>query len=344
MTSRSPARVRATIAPALALVAALAAVLALAACGGDEDGAAAGSATAAGGAAAITDDTGERVELERPAQRVVAIEWESAENVLALGVEPVGVGDRDIYRDWVAAGEDLPPSTESVGTRGEASLEKIASLEPDLIVAGRDGIEESRAKLERIAPVAVFDIAPEPGSGTTEWERMRTEVERLGVLLGREERAEELLTRLERTLDEQAAKVKRAGAAGDSVALVQGFTDGKPSARLFDDGAQLVGVLRRLGLENAFDGEAQRWGITPAGLEGLRRVADADWMLTFALRSDDPFRETWSRNPAYRRFPVVERDRVVPLGGDTWPWGGPLSAELAAKRIAAAVSGELRPY
>lgn len=335
MISRSPARLRAVFIPALALVAALS----LAACGGDGNDASAGTA-----ALAITDDTGKRVELERPARRVVAIEWESAENVLALGVDPVGVGDREIYRDWVAAGEDLPEGTQSVGTRGEASLEKIASLKPDVIVAGRDGIEKSRAKLERIAPVAVFDIAPEPGSDATEWERMTTEVQRLGVLLGKPEAADALLARLERTLHEQRAKVERAGAAGQSVALVQGFTDGKPSARLFDDGAQLAEVLRRLGLENAFKGKRQRWGITPAGLEGLRRVAGADWMLTLALPSDDPFRETWSENPAYRRFPVVERDQVVPLGGDTWTWGGPLSAELAARRIAAAVTGGVEPY
>ena len=335
MTSRFTARVRAALIPAVALIAALS----LAACGGDDNDASAGT-----GRVAITDDTGKRVELERPATRVVAIEWESAENVLALGVDPVGVGDREIYRDWVAAGEDLPESTQSVGTRGEASLEKVASLKPDLIVAGRDGIEKSRAKLERIAPVAVFDIAPEPGSGATEWERMTTEVQRLGVLLGKADAADALLARLERTLDEQRAKVEGAGATGQSVALVQGFTDGKPSARLFDDGAQLVEVLRRLGLENAFDGKQQRWGITPAGLEGLRRVADANWMLTLALPSDDPFRETWSKNPAYRRFPVVERGRVVPLGGDTWTWGGPLSGELAARRIAAAVTGEVEPY
>jgi iron complex transport system substrate-binding protein len=328
---------------AVALLALLAAFV-LAACGGDEEPAPAGEASAAQRPVAITDDTGRRVELERPARRVVAIEWEAAENTLALGVDPVGVGDAEIYRDWVAAGEPLPETTQSVGTRGEASLERIAALRPDLIVAGRDGAAQNRDDLERIAPVAVFDIAPEPGSGATEWERMRAEVQRLGVLLGRSEQAEGLLARLDRTLAREAERVRAAGAAGDRVALVQAFTDGRPSARLFDDGAQLVEVARRLGLENAFEGERQRWGITPAGLEGLRRVGDADWLLTLALPSDDPFRETWAENPAFRRMPVVRADRVVPLGGDTWTWGGPLSAELAARRIAAAVTGEAEPY
>jgi iron complex transport system substrate-binding protein len=132
--------------------------------------------------------------------------------------------------------------------------------------------------------------------------------------------------------------------AGQRVALVQAFTAGKPSARLFDDGALLVEVVSRLGLENAFDGERRQWGITPAGLEGLQRLGDADWLLTLALPSDDPFKETWGKNPAYQRMPVVEKRHVVPIGGDTWTWGGPLSAELAAKRIADAVTGEIAPY
>jgi len=338
---------RALTAAPLALLALLALLtaLVLAACGGDDEPTPAGEGAApAERPVAITDDTGRRVELDRPARRVVAIEWESAENTLALGVDPVGVGDAEIYRDWVAAGEPLPEGTQSVGTRGEASLERIAALRPDLILAGRDGAARNRDKLEQIAPVAVFDIAPPPGSGATEWERMRTQVERLGVLLGRPAQADRLLAHLDRTIAREAERIREAGVAGQSVALVQAFTDGRPSARLFDDGAQLVEVVRRLGLRNAFDGERQQWGITPAGLEGLRRVGDADWMLTLALPEDDPFRETWGQNPAFRRMPVVRADRVVPLGGDTWTWGGPLSAELAARRIAAAVTGEIEPY
>ena len=343
-TAVRKARPRAAIAHArlLAALAFAVAMLALAACGGDET--AAGSGAGGGGPVDVTDDTGKRIELDRPARRVVAIEWEAAENVLALGIDPVGIGDAEIYRDWVAAGGDLPKTTKSVGTRGEASLERIAAMKPDLIVAGRDGVAKNRDKLEQIAPVAVFDIAPKPGDDATEWERMRTEVERLGVLLDRRDEASALLARLDRSLAEQAKLIEDAGAKGQSVAIVQAFTSGKPSARLFDDGAQLVEVARRLGLENAFDGKRQQWGITPSGLEGLRRVGDADWMLTLALADDDPFKETWSKNPAYQRLPVVERGHVVPIGGDTWTWGGPLSAELAAKRITAAVTGKTKPY
>jgi iron complex transport system substrate-binding protein len=325
-------------------VAIVAAALLLAACGDSDSDADGASNSGAGGAITVTDDLDRKVELDAPATRVVALEWEAVENVLALGVDPVGVGDGDIYRDWVAAGKAIPEGTESVGTRTEPSVEKVASLEPDLIVAGTTAAETNLEQFEKIAPVVVFDIAPKPGDDATEWERMEAEVDRLGTLLGKEDEADELLADMEASLEEQAARIAEAGVQGDRVALVQAYTDGKPSARLFDDGALLVEVLRRIGLENAYAGEPQQWGITTVGLEGLRQVADADWLLTLTLAEDDPFLDTWSKNPAYQAFPVAKADRIVPVGGDTWTWGGPLSVSLAAERFADAVTGETKPY
>jgi iron complex transport system substrate-binding protein len=100
----------------------------------------------------------------------------------------------------------------------------------------------------------------------------------------------------------------------------------------------LVDVARRVGLTNAYDGAKQDWGITEVGLEGMRKVADADWLLTMALENDDPYGGPWAENPAWKRLAVVERGRVRSIGADTWTWGGPLSAVLAANRFADAVT------
>ena len=312
-------------------------LLALAGCGDNESGA----APASSAPAAITDDTGTRVELDAPAERVVTVEWDHTENALALGVTPVGAGDAEMYREWVAAGPDVPEATESVGTRSEPSLERIAALQPDLIIGGREGVLKSRAKLERIAPLVVFDgyVDPAKSRDGAEWERMVGQFRRTAVLLGAEDRAEEVLADVERDVAAARERIEDAGRAGDSIALAQGFTSGKPVSRLFDDGAMLVEVARRVGLENAYDGPAQDWGITQVGLEGMRQVGDADWLLTMARPGDDPFTGPWAENPAWRRLPVVERDRVRAIGADTWTWGGPLSAALAAQRFAAALTG-----
>jgi len=321
------------------LLVALLCALLVAGCGEDEETPAA-PASSSGAPVAITDDTGTRIELDAPAQRVVTIEWDHTENALALGATPVGAGDTEVYRDWVAAGPPIPAETESVGTRSEPSLEKIAALQPDLIIGGREGVLKSREKLEQIAPLVVFDgyVDPAENREGAEWDRMVSQFERTAVLLGAEDKAEEVLAGVEEDVEAARAEIEEAGAAGDEVALAQGFTSGKPVSRLFDDGAMLAEVARRVGLENAFDGELQDYGITQVGLEGMRQVGDADWLLTMALEDDDPFAGAWAENPAWQRLPVVEADHVRAIGADTWTWGGPLSAALAAERYADAVT------
>jgi iron complex transport system substrate-binding protein len=324
---------------ALAALLAVPATLALAACGGNEP-ASTPAAEAAGGPVAITDDLGRRVELDAPAERVVTLEWDATENTLALGVTPVGAGDTQIYRDWVAAGRPIPKDTAAIGTRTEPSLEKVAALKPDLIIAGRQGATKNRAKLERIAPVVVFDGFADPKEGGSEWERMTRQFQATAKLLGKDAEARRVLADVDADIAEAKRRIAGAGRAGDEIALAQGFTDGKPTARLFDDSAMLIEVAQRVGLENAFDGERQEWGITPASLEGLRQIGDADWLMTMALPEDDPFRGAWAKNPAFRRLPVVAAGHVRHIGGDTWTWGGPLSAALAADRFADAVTNE----
>ena len=69
--------------PTIALTAvAAASVLLLTGCGTTEEaGAAAGEA-----AIVITDDRGESIELAAPAEKIVALEWNTAENLVALEI------------------------------------------------------------------------------------------------------------------------------------------------------------------------------------------------------------------------------------------------------------------
>ena len=77
----------------------------LAACGGDDDTTASTTPATASGPVSVVDHTGRTIRLDKPATRVVSADWTSAEIVLALGVVPVAVGDRDTYRRWVGAGD-----------------------------------------------------------------------------------------------------------------------------------------------------------------------------------------------------------------------------------------------
>src|SRR3990170_5465736 len=96
---------------------ALASLFALGACGTSQPSAAdSDTSSEKGGPITLTDSADRTVELDAPAERVVVLEWQQVEDVLTLGVGPVGVADVDGYNTWDTA-EKLDPETTDVGTR-----------------------------------------------------------------------------------------------------------------------------------------------------------------------------------------------------------------------------------
>lgn len=90
-------------------------------------------------------------------QRVVTIDPFSLENVLAFGIQPIGVAassdwleDRDYLRDRLSG-------IEVIGDFDQPSLEKILALKPDLIL-GLSQDERVYSQLTQIAPTVLFDF------------------------------------------------------------------------------------------------------------------------------------------------------------------------------------------
>src|SRR5690554_378402 len=99
----------------------------------------------------IKDSIGDQT-IDGTPQRVVVLEWTYAEDVLALGVQPVGAADIENYNKWVNIGTELSSEVVDVGTRQEPNLETIASLEPDLIIAVSFRHKPILDQLNAIAP------------------------------------------------------------------------------------------------------------------------------------------------------------------------------------------------
>lgn len=101
----------------------------------------------------VTDSLGQHT-LPGIPKRVAALNWDILEQVIELGVTPITATDIDSYKDWVVKPE-IPDSTESVGTRAEPNLEKIAQLKPDVILIS-DAQKELMPRLQQIAPVLLY--------------------------------------------------------------------------------------------------------------------------------------------------------------------------------------------
>ncbi len=141
--------------------------------------------------------------IEAPPERVASVDFNGADNLLALGVQPVVV--RDWYGDhprgvWPWADALLEGEPEVL--RGELDFEQIASADPDVIIALWSGITaEEYERLSLIAPVVAV---PEGlGDYALPWDELALLA---GRAVGREAEAEAQVAAIRERLAAVAAE------------------------------------------------------------------------------------------------------------------------------------------
>ncbi|GHH72724.1 ABC transporter substrate-binding protein [Streptosporangium violaceochromogenes] len=328
-------------------LAVFAAVLALGACGTTQApaGTAAESAadptgssgSAEAGPVTVTDGRGRNVTLDRPATKVVGLEWGEVEMLVGLGVMPVGVADVKGYGTWVTAAR-LDASVKDVGTRSEPSVDSIAALQPDLVVMEGERNAALITQLEKFVPVVVTKGSDATGN----LERMRADLTMIATAVGRNDEAAKLLADLDATLADGKRKIADAGAAGGRFAMADGYKEGSTiSIRMFGKGALVSDVAERLGLANAWTGKADKvWGLGNTDVEGLTALKGDDVRFFYnASDGDDIFADGLARNAIWKALPFVAGGRVTRLPDGIWTFGGPLSCAQYAEALVKAYTG-----
>lgn len=285
----------------------------------------------------IQDALGE-VTLEQPAQRVVALEWTYVEDVLALGIQPIGVADIEGYKAWVNIEPQLDEDVTDVGTRQEPSLEAIAALEPDLIIGPLFRLESVVDSLRSIAPTLLFNPYPEDPE-ISQFQEMLDTARAIGDACGKPDEAEAVLTQMNDAFEAARQTLEEAGRAGEQFVLCQAYSNqGAPQLRLFIDSAMAVEELLQIGLENAFEGSPDIYGYNTVGVEALVEVQDANF-LYIVQDEDNVFANQLAENPVWQNLNFVKEGRAYPLGGSTWTFGGPLSGITFVNRTVDVLTG-----
>ncbi|NKY40717.1 iron-siderophore ABC transporter substrate-binding protein [Cellulomonas septica] len=312
-----------------AVVTGTVAALLLTACGTTEEPAAAaesGAPEATGGPVTITDDRGEEVTLDAPATDVVSLEWGLTENLLTLGVTPVGQADVKGYNVWDTV-VPLDASVADVGMRGEPSLDAIAALDADLVVTTTDLPEEVIAQIEETVPV----IALRGSDATDPIGHMERTIEVLGQATGTEDEAAKALEEFDAAVADAKAELEDAGLSGAKVAMADGWlSDGAVSIRAYTEGSYLGGIGQLLGLENAWSLEGDPdYGLGGTDVEGLTALGEDVHFLYIANDTEggDAFTEGLGTNAIWQQLPFVVAGDVHRLPDGIWLFGGPASGE-----------------
>jgi iron complex transport system substrate-binding protein len=180
------------------LLAALAlAAAALAACGSSDGTAIVASSPSVSAAGPITlnDDTGKPVTLKKAAARVVSLAPANTEMAYAVGGGSKMVAGTS-YDDYPAAAKALP----KIGDFANPSVEKIVSMQPDLVLAA-GGIQAGlRSKLENLG-VQVYVVDP------TSLAQTMKDLHDLGLLMGTSATADALVAKMQTDIKAVTDKV-----------------------------------------------------------------------------------------------------------------------------------------
>lgn len=206
-----------------ALVAGLA--LVLAACGGAPAPGAEPAAGAAPGFPVSVEHALGTTEITAPPQRVVSLGYTDQDAILALGVVPVAIreftgGQPSATWPWA---RDLLQGQQPQVLQGEISLESVAALQPDLIVAASAGLTpEEYQSYSRIAPVVTQPAGQQPFQV-----RWQDSTRLIGKALGRAEQADRLVGDLEGRFAEVATEYPQLAGKRAAVAALSSVGAGQ---------------------------------------------------------------------------------------------------------------------
>lgn len=261
--------------------------------------------------------------------RVVTAGFNDVDFALAVGVVPVGVADfiggfPEETRSW--AQEALGGAEPDVVTTevGELQLERIAALEPDLIIYYSYLAEADYEKLSEIAPTIV-----EPAPGTL-WQQHTLDV---GLVLGRPTEAAAAVAAVEAQFAE--ARDAHPEFAGTTAALLFGVpTDG--NYYVLEPVDPRVGLFVSLGFAMP----------ETTGEISQENVALIDQDVIIAIGYE---RETIESDPLLSSLAAVREGRVAYLGdfdgefagalGFDSPLSLPAAIDLALPELAKALTG-----
>jgi ABC-type Fe3+-hydroxamate transport system substrate-binding protein len=309
----------------LTAAATTAAALTLAACGTTEP--AADKTEKKSEAITLTDGTGAKLKLDGPATKVVATEWNEVESLITLGVDPVGVADVKGYKTWDTA-VPLKNEPKDIGTRGEPSMDTVASLSPDLIVASSDLPPAAVKQLRKIAPVLGIKSA----DASDQVGQMLENLDLIAKATGTTDRARTARTNFEAKVAEGKKALADAGLDGTDLAFADGYvTSNQVSLRPYTSGSLIGAVNERIGLKNAWKikGDAA-YGLGTTDVEGLTALPKD---VQFAYIGNDgdkgstPFTGALAKNAVWKSLPFVKADKVHRLPDGIWMFGGPQSME-----------------
>lgn len=201
--------------------------------------------------------------------KIITPDWAIASTLTAMGYPPMAVGDVKIYPDWVGKPE-LPSQTIDLGARSYPNPERLAQLQPDMII-DNDFYAHLRPLYGDTPHASVFfgsygDIAT--------WQNYAETTKKLGEIINQPKQAEAFLIESKQKLHKLGLIFRQKNPDIQKIAVVK-FADANnlriyANNSLFKPATQEMG-LSLITLEDKM-GQANMWGFVSITLGDLAKL------------------------------------------------------------------------
>ena len=253
-------------------------------------------------------------EVEGTPGRVVVLDTGELDSAMSLGVTPVGAVE-------AVEGLGLPSylegtgEIENVGTIEEPNLEKIATLEPDLILSSKLRHGSIYGQLSQIAPT-VFTKT----TGVT-W---KANLEKHAEAMNRTGEAEKVMDGYEKRLGDFGNAM--GDRLGETEVSVVRFLPGE--TRIYQKASFVGTVLEDAGLPRPPSQDVDEFAILNASEEAIPDMGGDEIFVTAYGPEEETTRERITSDPLWQKLDAVREGRVHEVSDDLWMLGiGPTAAE-----------------
>ena len=268
-------------------------------------------------AVTVKDAKGEFT-LDKTPSRVVALEYSFVDALAQVSVSPVGVADDNKVDRILPQVREKIAAWQSVGTRSQPSLEVIASLKPDLIIADPSRHTAVFEELKKIAPTVMFDSRHESYQ-----ENLET-AQKIGDLVGK---SSEMKAKINEHNDYIANIAKNLGVQGKKASF---GTSREDKFNIQNDNGYVGSFLTTLGFAPTKLNSDQAF--VEINLEQL--VMEKPEYLFIAHYRDESIARKWEAEPLWKAIPAVKANNVYSVDSDMWAHGRGLEAgKIMAKQI-----------
>ncbi|QSY47803.1 MULTISPECIES: ABC transporter substrate-binding protein [Streptomyces] len=246
-----------------------------------------------------------RTEIKAAPKRVVVLDVGELDNVVSLGIKPVGWAPSEGSQDIPEYLKKDVGEPKSVGTINNLNLEAVNELKPDLILGSKLRAEKNYKDLSKIAPT-VFSIRP----GFTWKENYLLNA----AALDKTAEAKKQLEAYETKARKLGADL---GAKKPTISMVRYLPQ---FTRLYARQSFIGTILEDAGLPRPKIQQADKLAveISPENID----KADGDWIFTGVYGDPDKTKRNAAEdNPLWKNLQAVKDGHAKPVKDETWYLG-----------------------